>query len=158
MTFGFNLPIITSGNKTVYAVFFSLAAAISFGLSTVLSKSALRNIKYSFATYLRFLFSAIIMLIIVSFTNSFNDFSQITLTNSIIFILIAFTTGGTAIHLYYYGLRNISASVATICELAFPLTAIILEYFIRGNALSLIQWIGVITLLFAIIKVSSLNK
>ncbi len=158
MTFGLNLPIITTGNKTVYAVLFSLGAAISFGLSTVLSKRALRNIKYDFATYLRFLFTSIIMLIVVTLTNSFTYFAQITPTNSIIFVLIAFTTGGTAIHLYYYGLRNISASVATICELAFPLTAIVLEYLVRGNALTIIQWIGVLTLLFAIIKVSSLNK
>jgi len=158
MTFGLNLPVITTGNKTVYAVLFSLAAAISFGLSTVLSKRALRNIKYDFATYLRFLFSSIIMSAIVIFSNSFSGFMQITYANSVIFILIAFTTGGTAIHLYYYGLRNISASVATICELAFPLTAIVLEYFVRRNTLDVIQWVGVFMLLFAIIKVSSLNK
>jgi drug/metabolite transporter (DMT)-like permease len=158
MTFGFNKPIVTSDNKTVYAVLFSLLAAVSFGLSTVLSKRALRNIKYDFATYLRFLFSSIIMLFIVGFSNSFANLSQITLTNGIVFILIAFTTGGTAIYLYYYGLRNISASVATICELSFPLTAILLEYFVRGNVLNVVQWIGVLTLLLAIIKVSSLNR
>ncbi len=95
---------------------------------------------------------------IVIFSNSFSGFMQITYANSVIFILIAFTTGGTAIHLYYYGLRNISASVATICELAFPLTAIVLEYFVRRNTLDVIQWVGVFMLLFAIIKVSSLNK
>lgn len=157
MTFGLNLPSINTKDKTVYAVLFSLAAAISFGLSTVLSKRALRNIKFGFATYLRFLFSAIIMFIILAFTNSFINFNQITTLNIFIFILIAFTTGGTAIYLYYYGLRNISASTATICELSFPLTAILLEYFVRGNMLTIIQWIGVIILLFSIIKVSSLK-
>ncbi len=157
MTFGFKLPTINTEDKTVYAVLFSLAAAISFGLSTVLSKRALKNIKFGFATYLRFLFSSVIMLIILVFSNSFIHFNQITTLNIFIFILIALTTGGTAIYLYYFGLRNISASTATICELSFPLTAILLEYFVRGNILSIIQWFGVIILLFSIIKVSSLK-
>ncbi|MCJ7554300.1 MAG: DMT family transporter, partial [Ignavibacteriaceae bacterium] len=61
---------------------------------------------------------------------------------------------GAAIFLYYYGLKRITASVAAICELAFPLTAVILEYFIRGNILGPVQWIGAIVLLVSIIKVS----
>jgi drug/metabolite transporter (DMT)-like permease len=72
----------------------------------------------------------------------------------VIFLLIAFTTGGTAIFLYYYGLKKITASVAAICELAFPLTAIILEYILRKNILGPIQWIGVILLIVSIFKVS----
>jgi len=74
-----------------------------------------------------------------------------------IFLIIAFTTGGAAIFLYYYGLKKITASVATICELAFPLTAVVLEYFIHKNILNPVQWIGVVVLIFSIIKVSRIN-
>ena len=36
---------------------------------------------------------------------------------------------GFAIFFYYYGIKQISASVSTICELAFPLTAVHLSIF-----------------------------
>jgi drug/metabolite transporter (DMT)-like permease len=109
-------------------------------------------------TYLRFVFSAVIMLVIVLAAGNIKNLPDVSSTQFYIFILIAFTTGGTAIFLYYYGLKKITASVATICELSFPLTAVLLEYFIRGNILNPVQWIGVLVLLFSIIRVTQLNS
>lgn len=157
MTFGLKLPILTTGDKTVLAAGLSIIAAASFGSSTVLSKRALKNVTYETGTYLRFSITAILMLIINLFANDFNSVSQINFHQWIIFLIIALTTGGVAIVFYYYGLKRISASVATICELAFPLTAVILEYFIHKNILSLVQWFGVIILLISIIKVSGVK-
>ncbi|MFH0734088.1 MAG: DMT family transporter [bacterium] len=158
MTFGIAFPNLGTGDKTAIAAVFSLLAAISFASSTVFSKRALRNVGFELATYLRFTFSAIIMLFIILVTNSTANIFAISLHQLLVFLLIAFTTGGAAIFLYYFGLRNISASVATICELSFPLTAILLEYFLRGNILAPVQWLGVILLLFSIIKVSGFNR
>ncbi|MFZ1290632.1 MAG: EamA family transporter, partial [Melioribacteraceae bacterium] len=62
-----------------------------------------------------------------------------------------------AIFLYYYGLKNITASSSTILELAFPLTAIILEYILHGNLLSFVQWIGVAILIYSITNVIKLS-
>lgn len=157
MTFGFTIPNLSTGDKTTMAALFALIAAISFSSSTVLSKRALRNVSFEAGTYLRFLFSSIIMLVIVVSLGEFSQVNQITSNQIIIFLIIAFTTGGAAIFLYYYGLKNISASVAAICELAFPLSAVLLEYFIRGNILSVTQWIGAGVLLVSIYKVSGIN-
>lgn len=157
MTFGFKLPILTTGDKTVLAAGLSIIAAASFGSSTVLSKRALKNVSYETGTYLRFAITAIIMLTINLFANDFNSVSQINFYQWLIFLVIALTTGGLAIVFYYYGLKRISASVSTICELAFPLTAVILEYFIHKNILSVVQWFGVAILLISIIKVSGVK-
>lgn len=157
ITFGFNLPLMNTGDKTAIAALFALIAAFSFGFSTVLSKRALRNIGFQLGTYLRFSITAIIMLVMVLITNDFNSFSIISSNQFVVFLIIAFSTGGPAIFLYYYGLKKISASVATICELAFPLSAVILEYFVHDKILSPVQWIGAIILLFSIIKVSGIN-
>jgi len=108
-------------------------------------------------TYLRFLFATIIMLIIAASTGDILSLPEITTKQIIIFLIIAFTTGGAAIFLYYYGLKKISASVASICELAFPLTAVVLEYFVHGNILSPVQWIGAAILLISILKVSGIK-
>lgn len=157
MTFGYSLPILETGNKTLIAAGLSLVAAISFSSSTVFSKRALRDVGFEMGTYLRFLLSAIIMLVIASFMGDLKTIANVSSTQWWVFLLIAFTTGGAAIFLYYYGLKKITASVATICELAFPMTAVVLEYFIHGNILNLVQWLGVVLLIFSIIKVSGIK-
>ncbi|MFC2134316.1 DMT family transporter [Bacteroidota bacterium] len=157
MTFGVKLPNLDTGEYTILAGTFALLAAASFGSSTVLSKRALKNVSFEMGTYLRFSMSALILLIVVTGLGNFSDVGRITEIQWWIFLLIAFTTGGPAIFLYYYGLKKITASVATICELAFPLTAVILEYFIRGNLLNIVQWMGVFILISSMVKVSGIQ-
>ena len=157
MTFSTNLPDFSAGDKTTIAALYALLAAFGFSSSTVLSKRALKNVSFEMGTYLRFLFSALIMFVIVISMGEMKSVSDVSTTQFIIFLIIAFTTGGAAIFLYYYGLKRITASVAAICELAFPLTAVVLEYFIHGNILDPIQWAGVVLLLFGIIKVSNVR-
>lgn len=154
MTFGLGLPNFDTGSETALAALFALLAAFSFGSSTVLSKRALKNVSFEVGTYLRFFITSIIMIIIVLSSGTISSLPDISGNQIWIFLIIVFSTGGPAIFLYYYGLKNISASVATICELAFPLVAVILEYFVHGNILNPIQWIGVVLLLISIIKVS----
>jgi len=158
LTFGHQKPVISPTDKTVIAALFAIIAAISFAASTVLSKRALRNIDYQMGTYVRFSLTALIMLIIVSLKGHLLEVPEVSGQQWIIFIIIAFTSGGTAIFLYYYGLKEISASVATICELAFPLTAVILEYWLHENILDWAQWLGVILLITSIAQVSRLNN
>ncbi len=158
MTFGDKLPNLSTGDKTAIAAFFSLIAAISFGASTVFSKRALRNVGFQLGTYLRFLISSAVMIIVVAFTSNFQNLSDVNTNQWIIFFIIAFTTGGSAIFLYYYGLKSTPASVSAICELAFPLTSVLLEYLVHGNLLSPIQWFGVILLLTGILKVTTLSE
>ncbi len=157
LTFGLGLPNFDTGDKTASAAFFAIIAALSFAASTVFSKKALQNIDSRMGTYLRFTITAIIMFIVVSLMGGLDSVSEITGHHLLIFLIIAFTSGGTAIFLYYYGLKEISASVATICELAFPLTAVILEYVVRGNLLNWGQWIGVGVLMISIARVTQLN-
>lgn len=157
MTFGFHIPDFNNGNKTLEAALFALLAAGSFGASTVFSKRALRKVSFELGTYLRFSISMLVMVIFFSVFSEPGSVTKLTMHHFYIFLIIAFTTGGPAIFLYYYGLKRITASVATICELAFPLTAIVLEYIIHGNILSVFQWIGVVVLMFSIFKVSRID-
>ena len=157
MTFGLNIPDLNTGDKTFVASLFALLAAFSFGFSTVLSKRALKNVTYELGTYLRFIMTTVLMFIIVIAAGAMPSISEVTNTQWVIFLVIAFTSGGLAIFLYYYGLKRISASVATIAELSFPLTAILLEYFIHDNILDWLQWLGAILLIYSIIQVSKIN-
>ncbi len=158
LTFGFSVPEITFENKTVVASLYSLAAAFSFGLSTVLSKKAIQKVSYSSATVLRFYFTALIMTVILIFTGEYSYAYAVTGRQILIFIAIAFTTGGLAIYLYYIGLRYVTASESTILELAFPVTAVILEYILHGNILSLSQWLGAVLLVASIFKITRMYQ
>ena len=157
MTFGLNIPDLDTGDKTFIASLFALLAAFSFGFSTVLSKRALKNVTYELGTYLRFIMTTVLMFIIVIAAGDIHSVSEVSDTQWVIFLIIAFTSGGLAIFLYYYGLKRISASVATIAELSFPLTAILLEYLIHDNILDWLQWLGAIILIYSIIRVSKIN-
>jgi len=157
MTFGLSFPDFTIKNETFLAAVFALIAAGGFAMSTVLSKRALKNTTFFTATYLRFLMSTVILLVISSFMFNFNEIGSITVTHLIVFGIIAFSTGGAAIFLYYFGLKKISASSSTIYELSFPLSAVLLEYFLRGNILTPFQWLAVAILFFSIFKVNSIN-
>ena len=157
MTFGLNIPDLDTGDKTFIASLFALLAAFSFGFSTVLSKRALKNVTYELGTYLRFIMTTVLMFIIVIAAGDIHSVSEVSDIQWIIFVIIAFTSGGLAIFLYYYGLKRISASVATIAELSFPLTAILLEYLIHDNILDWLQWLGAIILIYSIIRVSKIN-
>ncbi len=154
LTFGFNLPDLNTGSKTALAAVYSLFAAFAFGSATVLSKGILHRISFQAATFYRYGFTSLIMLVIVLLTGSFSNVAGVTKANWIVFLIITFTTGSGAIFLYYFGLRKVKAMVATICELCFPLSAIIFDYIFHGRMLTPVQWISAAIMLIAIVKLS----
>jgi len=158
MAFGFTLPEMSVENKIVAASLFALLATIGFASSTVLSKRALKNISFHNATYLRFLSTAVIMFIVVLALGDLAAIDGVTSPQWGIFAAITLVTGAPGIFLYYYGLKHIKASVATIAELAFPLSAVLLEFWIRHKILNIPQWLGVALLFFSMLKVTRLKS
>ena len=156
VSFGFNLPNFQTGSNTIYAVLYALLAAFAFGSSTVFGKKVLE--KYSFPTvsFYRYGLTSIIMLLYVLATKRMN-FATITAQNWLVFIIIAFTTGSGALFLYYWGLKKVKASAATIFELAFPISAIVFDYYVNHNHLTIVQWLAILVMFVAITKISLLK-
>lgn len=155
MTFGWRLPNFETGSNTIYASLLAVLAAFSFGSSTVFSKKILQKYNFKTATFYRYGITTLIMLIVVLISGSFDQLMLSTSQNWIYFLIIAFTTGSGAIILYYYGLNKVTAIVATICELFFPISAIILDYFVHGTRLSPIQWISAAIMILSIVKLNA---
>ena len=150
MTFGWNLPdFSTNGITTVYAALLSLLAAFSFGSSTVFSKKILGNYSFVTSTFFRYGFTTLIMLVIVLIGGHLFDFALVTQRNWLFVVLIGLTTGSGAIFLYYYGLRNVKASISTFLELLYPITAVVLDYFVNHTKYSLVQWIAAFVSIFS---------
>jgi drug/metabolite transporter (DMT)-like permease len=158
VTFADFFPNLATGEKTIFAALFALGAAFSWGSSTVFSKRALKQVNFRLATYLRFGLTTLLMFLLAATFGSLGKISSINSQQWLIFLLIIFSSGGVAMLLYYYGLKRVTASVSTICELAFPLAAILFEFLLRGRLLTWSQWLAVLVLFFAIYQVSLLKQ
>lgn len=153
LTFGFSLPNLNTGGNDIYAAIWAIIAAFSFGSATVFGKKIVTKYSFTTTTFFRFGFTSVIMAVYVALTGAY-AFGAITSINWLIFIIIALTTGSGAIFLYYYGLTKVKAMVSTICELFFPISAIIFDYFINGTVLSTVQWVSAIIMVVAIINIT----
>ncbi len=154
LTFGLRLPNLETGGQTVHAAVWALVAAASFVSATVLGRKILQKHSFVSATFYRFGITTLIMLTYVLLSGGINQFGTITPNNWLIFCIIALTTGSGAIFLYYFGLKRIRASVATICELCFPASAIIFDYLVNHSILSSVQLFASAVLVFAIVRIS----
>ena len=146
VTFGLN-PIKLWNNNNMVAAFYAMLAALCWGSSTVLGKYLLKNLSFSLVTALRLLLTTVFGTIIIIGIKINLLLSAISSQQWQAIILIVFTTGTLALFIYYYGLKNIPASHATIFELFWPLSAVLIDWIINEKTLSAIQLTGAIMLL-----------
>ena len=131
------------------AAWYALVAAFAFGSSTVFGKRVVNHLNFQSATALRFGIGAAIMMVYLLLFRHGIALGQITPLQWQMLLAIVFVTGGGALFIYYWGLKRITASVSTICELAWPLSAVALDYFLNGNMLSPVQWFAAIVMIAA---------
>jgi drug/metabolite transporter, DME family len=121
---------------------YALGAATLWALGTVLGRYLSRDMRFEHVATLRFAFglpaSAIALLVLgaPAFASRHDSWY---------IALLAVVTGFLALGLYYYGLQRTPAVAATIAELAFPISAILVGYFKCGQTLTGWQWVGVAT-------------
>ena len=162
----FSSPFDISVDEAVPALL-ALGAAALWGMGTVLGRRLTAKIEFKQLTALRFLIGLPAAAIIVTFQSDWGalgsigagDFLGTASTPSGItvpggFILLAAIPGLIALLSYYRGLRTTPAISATLAELAFPPTAIILNYIFLETVPNASQWIGVVVLVAAIVAMS----
>ena len=138
-------------DKTIIAALLALLAAFSWGSSTVLGKHALNRLSFTTVTSLRLAITASVTAFVLLSTGQYGAVQSMTISHWGFIVLIVLSTGSLALFFYYYGLNKLPASHATLYELFWPLSAVGLDWFIRGNILSLTQWVGAILLLGSIL-------
>lgn len=154
LTFGWSLPDLQTGDNTLHAAMLALLAAFSFGSSTVFSKKVVSNFHFVTSTFYRYGFTTLIMLFLMLIIGDFSYFAATTTVEWMYILLIGLTTGSGAIFLYYYGLRNVKAMMATISELLFPVSAVLFDYLINGSVLGPVQWLAAAVMVFSIIQLN----
>jgi drug/metabolite transporter (DMT)-like permease len=156
VTFGLN-PVVGGDDKATIAALLALLAAFCWGSSTVLGKSALNKVSFPVVTALRLGVTAIVAMVVLLAVGGYSDIESITFSQWKIILLIVFTTGSVALFIYYYGLKHVRASHATIYELFWPLSAVIIDA-LRGRVLSPVQIVGGLVLISSILLLSREQK
>jgi drug/metabolite transporter (DMT)-like permease len=157
LTFGFSLPTLAGGDRTLAAAFFALMAAVCFGAATVFGKLLLGKIDFATATFARYGLTSVLALIAVTAAGEGLPFTAVTRASWVVVVIISLTTGSGAIFLYYWGLTRVKATVATICELCLPLSAVFLDYVVNGTRLGGWQWAGGLVLIGSILRITTMK-
>jgi DME family drug/metabolite transporter len=128
----------------------AVSAAALWGFGTVLGRKVLPTVPFVLLTALRFAIGLPAASIAMWLQDGQAGLRVIGTEELLALLLLALVPGLGALLIYYAGLRHTPASAATIAELAFPLSAITLNWLVFGATLTSTQWLGVATLSAAI--------
>jgi len=136
----------------------ALGAAVFWGLGTVLGRHLMNKITFTALTALRFAVALPVLSFVLFMSPDDSMLSAVSFGDMGAVVLLAFVPGLAALLLYYQGLRSTPASAATLAELAFPLSAVGLNYLVFDTVLTGTQWVGVVTLAATITTMTLLTQ
>jgi drug/metabolite transporter (DMT)-like permease len=145
-------------DNNMLGVLLALGAAFFWGGSTVFGRFVLEKISFQMMTSLRFLFALVFLFLLSIYHGTLSEISTATSKDWMFVFITAVLAGFVSLLIYYYGLRSTKASVATLCELAFPFAAVVINWKFLGATLSGMQIVGGLILLAAITGLTLYNK
>jgi drug/metabolite transporter (DMT)-like permease len=138
-------------NPNLVGVSWALLAVCLWAVSTVLGKYMLGNLDFKLLTGLRFSIAFVFLFFFSLATTRFPAANEISLQDIGLMLVIGLVSGVLSLLLYYKGLKNIPASVATIAELGFPVAAVLINWiFIPSGSLTVVQLVGIVILLISV--------
>ncbi len=154
MSFGLHLPVLSGKDVMLYAALLSIVSAICFGSNTVVGRYLSSHLSFVSITFYRYAVTSLFALINLIMFSGLTGFRLTTPDDLYVLIILIVAAGPLSMFLYYAGLKNVKASISTICELSLPITAIVLEYLVYGKTLSFVQWLGAIGMIYGIYRIT----
>lgn len=124
----------------------AVGAASLWGMGTVLGRGMTARVDVPTLTALRFMFglpASALMVVVMDGPGGFRVYRP---GDALPLLLLALVPGLLSLALYYRGLSRTPAAAATLAELAFPLSAILINYLAFRQTLTTTQWVGVAVL------------
>ncbi len=157
LTFGFHMGL-QGGHRTDFAgALCALGAAILWGGSTVMGKRLVGKLTFTTVTALRFALALPLLMGIVLNGNPNWIAIRHSLTFWPVWMNLLFQTlvpSLISLLVYYWGLNAVKASHATLAELAFPATGLLLNWLILRETITFGQWIGFAIIWIAVMQLS----
>lgn len=136
----------------------ALGAASLWGLGTVMGRHLTSKLGFSVITSVRFALGLPMLAVLVALSGEPSGLADISRSDVVAIVLLALVPGLLALMVYYDGLRATPASAATLAEMAFPVSAVTLNYLVFGTTLSPTQWVGLLLLMLTIVTMSLLSR
>lgn len=152
VSFGLASPMSlwqTAGHVSVIGPGLAVLAALLWAGGTVVGRAMLFGLDFKFVAGMRFFLGFLFMLVYVQFAGG-TQFFLMTPFFWRNLIIISLVSGFFALMLYYYGLRNTKASIATLMELGYPLALTAINWKFLGIVLSTWQIAGAVILLLSV--------
>ncbi len=157
ISFGNLGPFTALGSAELLPAALALGAALLWGSSTVLGRLVLKDVPFYALTGARLLLAVPLLAGIVAAQSSVGGLAAGFASEPGRVILLALIPGLLALLLYYRGLTGTRASYATLAELAFPATAVVLNWTFLGVGVSANQILGFVLLWGAVFMLGYLN-
>jgi drug/metabolite transporter (DMT)-like permease len=157
ISFGNLGPFTALGSTELLPAALALGAALLWGSSTVLGRLVLKDVPFYALTGARLLLAVPLLAGIVVAQSSVGGLAAGFASEPGRVILLALIPGLLALLLYYRGLTGTRASYATLAELAFPATAVVLNWTFLGVGVSANQLLGFVLLWGAVFMLGYLN-
>ena len=157
ISFGNLGPFTALGSAELLPAALALGAALLWGSSTVLGRLVLKDVPFYALTGARLLLAVPLLAGIVVAQSSVGGLAAGFASEPGRVILLALIPGLLALLLYYRGLTGTRASYATLAELAFPATAVVLNWTFLGVGVSANQILGFVLLWGAVFMLGYLN-
>jgi drug/metabolite transporter (DMT)-like permease len=138
-------PGVVTAQRVVPAML-ALGAAALWALGTVLGRYLIARLAPADITGLRFCFGLPVAALLLVTLRADDGLVDATPADALPLALLALVPGFLALSLYYRGLARTPASVATLAELAFPLSALVVSKVAFDTALTRTQIIGAVVL------------
>jgi drug/metabolite transporter (DMT)-like permease len=141
ITFGTDSPLqgFGDGSAALVGALMALGASALWGAGTVLGRRLLQKLEFPTLTAVRFTL-ALPALVVWAL---FGGFATPGAAQVPPLIATALLSGLLGLLLYYRGLRDTPAAVATLCELCFPITAVLLNVIVLGVGVGPAQIAGI---------------
>jgi len=150
-------PFGDLGSAHTMAIVYALVAALLWGSATVFGRFVLGKIDPLRTASLRFLIALPALFALVFLQGHWSAAADVTAGDFRNLIFMALVPGFIAMAIYYRGLKNTKASIATIAELAFPVSATIINWVFLDYTLTTVQILGAVVLLLSIFQLNRLN-
>lgn len=161
VSFGFTNPFTGEGSKMAIGAFYAFGAAFFWGTGTIWGKMLLQKFDQSFVLACRFLFGAV-------FTISLAFLTKGGLKNEIVFsattplymniFYMAVIAGVFATSFFYAGLKWVKASQASVLELFFPVSSVIIMWLSFNRPISQVQGLAGLILFYAVYKINTAEE
>lgn len=136
----------------------ALGAASLWGLGTVMGRHLTSKLSFSVIASLRFALGLPMLAVLVALSGEPSGLADISRSDVVAIVLLALVPGLLALMVYYEGLQATPASAATLAELAFPVSAVTLNYLVFGTTLSPTQWVGLLLLVLTIVTMTLVSR